>query len=154
MAPCKTEGCEKLSFVDHIIPVLPSVFTIALEWENNETEEEILATTSVLATEIDISKIYKYEGESPQTKYNLVSMVCSHGDEYACVAYGNNRWVSFFPSEQEAIGDWDSVISTFVRLNMRPELLFFENDMQRKQIVNAQINTPIDEKNRIVQKYH
>ncbi|KAG2312533.1 hypothetical protein Bca52824_024090 [Brassica carinata] len=44
------------------------------DWENNETEEEILATISVLATEIDISKIYKYEGGSPQTKYNLVSM--------------------------------------------------------------------------------
>lgn len=50
---------------------------LALEWENNETGEEILATTSVLATEIDISKIYKYEGGSPETKYNLVSMVSS-----------------------------------------------------------------------------
>lgn len=50
---------------------------LALEWENNETGEEILATTSVLATEIDISEIYKYEGGSPETKYNLVSMVSS-----------------------------------------------------------------------------
>ncbi|KAL0824922.1 hypothetical protein Bca101_048599 [Brassica carinata] len=107
MVPCKTEGCEKLSYVDHIIPILPSVFTIALEWENNETGEEILATTSVLATEIDISKIYKYEGGSPETKYNLVSMVCSHGDQYACVAYFNNRWVIYFPCEQQVIGDWD-----------------------------------------------
>ncbi|CAH8307545.1 unnamed protein product [Eruca vesicaria subsp. sativa] len=155
MTPCKTEGCEKLSYVvDHIIPKLPSVFTIALGWENNETEEEILATTSVLATEIDISKIYKYEGESPQTKYNLVSMVCSHGDQYACVAYGNDRWVCYYPFEQEVMGDWGSVIDTFVRLNMRPEILFFENDMQRKQIVKLQINTPIAVKNRVIEKWH
>ncbi|KAF8088736.1 hypothetical protein N665_0531s0009 [Sinapis alba] len=154
MIPCKTEGCEKLSYVDHIIPKLPSVFTIALEWENNETGEEILATTSVLATEIDISKIYKYEGESPHTKYNLVSMVCSHGDQYACVAYENNGWVSYFPSEQQVIGDWGSVLNTFIRLNMRPEILFFENDMQRKTIVNAQINTPSDVKFTLVQKWH
>ncbi|CDY16392.1 BnaA02g11960D [Brassica napus] len=153
MVPCKTEGCEKLSYVDHIIPTLPSVFTIALEWENNETEEEILATTSVLATEIDISEIYKYEGGSPETKYNLVSMVCSHGDQYACVAYFNNRWVIYFPSEQQVIGDWDSVINTFIRLNMRPDILFFENDMQRKRIVNAQINTPSDVKNTYIQKW-
>ncbi|CAF1900501.1 unnamed protein product [Brassica napus] len=153
MVPCKTEGCEKLSYVDHIIPILPSVFTIALEWENNETGEEILATTSVLATEIDISQIYKYEGGSPETKYNLVSMVCSHGDQYACVAYFNNRWVIYFPSEQQVIGDWDSVINTFIRLNMRPDILFFENDMQRKRIVNAQINTPSDVKNTFIQNW-
>lgn len=81
--------------------------------------------------------------------------VCSHGDQYACVAYFNNRWVIYFPSEQQVkkliiyllrdtsklfdlwlsdwvlpvqvIGDWDSVINTFIRLNMRPDILFFEN---------------------------
>lgn len=46
MTPCKTEGCEKLSFVDHIIPTLPSVFTIGksiihklkLYWRSNIIE--------------------------------------------------------------------------------------------------------------------
>lgn len=101
------------------------VLFIALQWENNETEKEILDTASVLATEIDISDIYRYEGDSAFTKYRLVSMVrgqlynlfqfhssflClamlniqvwSHGDLYNCVAYENNRWVRHFCSEME-----------------------------------------------------
>lgn len=48
---------------------------LALGWEKNETEEEIYETVSVLATEIDIRKIYQYEGYCQDTKYYLVSMV-------------------------------------------------------------------------------
>lgn len=102
----------------------------ALKWENNETEEEIFDTTSVLETEIDISVIYKYEGDnSVFTNYRLVSMVrgkvsnfvsvpfkfpllpetspmfnvqvCLCGDLYNCVAYENKRWVRHFCTEIE-----------------------------------------------------
>jgi len=51
------------------------LYFLALEWEHNETEGEIFDTTSVLATEIDVSVIYQYEGDSAFTKYRLVSMV-------------------------------------------------------------------------------
>ncbi|XP_056848443.1 uncharacterized protein LOC108840706 [Raphanus sativus] len=128
MMPCDKEGCEKRNYVERVINTpLPSVFTIALEWENNETEEEISATTSVLATEIDISEICKYEGDSVFTKYRLVSMVCLCGDQYNCISYENDRWIRYFASKKEAIGDWNSVLTSFVKLKIRPEILFFEN---------------------------
>ncbi|KAJ4909946.1 Ubiquitin carboxyl-terminal hydrolase family protein [Raphanus sativus] len=128
MMPCDKEGCGKRNYVERVINTpLPSVFTIALEWENNETEEEISATTSVLATEIDISEICKYEGDSVFTKYRLVSMVCLCGDQYNCISYENGRWIRYFASKKEAIGDWNSVLTSFVKLKIRPEILFFEN---------------------------
>ncbi|XP_010512635.1 PREDICTED: uncharacterized protein LOC104788568 isoform X2 [Camelina sativa] len=127
---CEKEGCGKRNYVQHMINKLPSVFTIAFEWENNETGKEIFDTISVLATKIDIRKIYKYEGDSPYTKYRLVSMVCSHGDGYNCVAYENNGWVRHFRSEKEVIGDWDGVLNKFRELYIRPEILFFENTRQ------------------------
>ncbi|CAH8307465.1 unnamed protein product [Eruca vesicaria subsp. sativa] len=158
MMPCDKEGCGKRNYVERVINKLPSVFTIgkhpikfiyfvitkeklvfelfiALEWENNETEEEILATTSVLATEIDISKIYKYQGDSIFTKYQLVSMVCLCGDQYSCVAYENNRWIRYFASKKEVLGDWDTVVSVFLKVKVQPVILFFENVMGRDQIV-------------------
>ncbi|XP_024009738.1 uncharacterized protein LOC18013842 isoform X2 [Eutrema salsugineum] len=135
MMPCDKEGCGKRSYVDRMINKLPYVFTIALEWENNETEGEMLDTTSALATVIDISAVYKYEGDNLFTKYRLVSMVCFHGDEYNCVAYENKRWVRHFGSKKEVIGDWDSVLRSFVKLNMRPEILYFENIMVGSKIV-------------------
>ncbi|KAL0682532.1 hypothetical protein Bca4012_049379 [Brassica carinata] len=127
MLPCDKEGCGKRNYVERVINTLPSVFTIALEWENNETEEEISATTSVLATEFDISEIYKYEGDSIFTKYRLVSMVCLCGDQYNCMAYENNRWIRYFALNKEVIGDWNSVLSSFLKLKIRPEILFFQN---------------------------
>ncbi|CAH8307519.1 unnamed protein product [Eruca vesicaria subsp. sativa] len=129
MMPCDKEGCGKRSYVERGINTLPSVFTIALEWENNETEEEISATTSVLATEIDISEIYKYKGDSIFTKYRLVSMVCLWGDQYSCIAYENKSWVLHFDNENEVLGDWGGVLSSFAKLKIRPEILFFENVM-------------------------
>ncbi|CAN7039615.1 unnamed protein product [Brassica rapa subsp. trilocularis] len=127
MLPCDKEGCGKRNYVERVINTLPSVFTIALEWENNETEEEISATTSVLASEFDISEIYKYEGDSIFTKYRLVSMVCLCGDQYDCMAYENNRWIRYFALNKEVIGDWNSVLSSFLKLKIRPEILFFQN---------------------------
>ncbi|KAL1217927.1 hypothetical protein V5N11_001818 [Cardamine amara subsp. amara] len=136
--PCDKEECGKRSYVQRMINKLPSAFTIALKWENNETEEEILDTTSVLATEIDITGIYKYEGDSTCTKYLLVSMVCLSGDLYNCVAYENKRWVRHFCSQKEDIGEWDGVLSMFRKLNIRPEILFFENAMPRDQMFSAE----------------
>ncbi|KAG2312536.1 hypothetical protein Bca52824_024093 [Brassica carinata] len=133
MMPCDKEGCEKRHYVERMINTLPSVFTIALEWEKSETEEEISATTSVLATEIDISEVYKYEGDSVFTKYRLASMVCLCGDQYDCIAYENDRWIRYFASKKEVIGDWKSVLRSFVKLKIRPEILFFEN--MRSQIM-------------------
>lgn len=51
-------------------------YCLGLEWEKNETEGEIIDTTSILKTEIDISEIYLYEGGFLAfTIYHLVSMV-------------------------------------------------------------------------------
>ncbi|CAF2129100.1 unnamed protein product [Brassica napus] len=136
MMPCDKEGCGKQNYVERVISKLPSVFTIAVEWEKNETEEDIFATTSVLATEIDISEIFKYEGDSLFTKYRLVSMVCCHGDQYSCIAYENRSWVIHFGSQNEVSGDWNRVLSIFAKLKIRPEILLFENVMGRDQIVS------------------
>ncbi|XP_019101021.1 PREDICTED: uncharacterized protein LOC104789522 [Camelina sativa] len=136
--PCDKEGCGKTNYVQRMINKLPTVFTIALEWENDEPLGELFDTTSVLTTEIDIKTIYLYEGDSAFTKYRLVSMVCAHGDGYNCVAYENNEWVRHFRSEKEVIGDWDGVLSKFRELHIRPEILFFENGMQQDEIVSEQ----------------
>ncbi|CAA7024059.1 unnamed protein product [Microthlaspi erraticum] len=136
--------CEKQSRVQRLIEKLPSVFTIVLQWEKNETEQEIYETVSALATEMDISEIYKYEeGHCPDTKYHLVSMVCAHGDQFSCVALENYRWVRYFGNEEEVIGNWDTVLSMFMQLNMRPEIVFFENAVKREKIVNDQIDTKV-----------
>ncbi|CAL9239245.1 unnamed protein product [Arabidopsis halleri] len=125
--PCDKEGCGKQNYVQRLINKLPTVFTIALEWTKNESAGEIYDTASVLATEIDVSVIYQCEGDNGYTKYRLVSMVCSHGDRYNCVAYENNRWVRYLRSEIEVIGDWDSVVSICLTQSIRPQILFFES---------------------------
>ncbi|CAH2065566.1 unnamed protein product [Thlaspi arvense] len=119
---CKREGCGKRSYVERVIKILPSVLsgrTMRLE-ERDET-------ISVFSTEIDISVIYQFDGDCPYTKYHLVSMVCLHGDQCNCIGYENNTWVRHFGTEEEVIGEWDSVLSTFKKLNMPPQILFFEN---------------------------
>ncbi|CAH8256913.1 unnamed protein product [Arabidopsis lyrata] len=131
--PCDKEGCGKRNYVQRMINKLPSVFTIALEWTKNETAGEIYDTASFLATEIDVSVIYQYKGDSTCTKYRLVSMVCSHGERYNCVAYENNRWVRYLRSEIEVIGDWDSVVSICLTQSIRPQILFFESVMKKEQ---------------------
>ncbi|XP_019082604.1 PREDICTED: uncharacterized protein LOC104704603 [Camelina sativa] len=124
---CDKEGCGKRNYVQRMINNLPTVFTIALQWENNETSIDIFRAATVLETEICISAIYRYKCDSLYTKYHLVSMVCSHGDQYNCIAYENNRWVRYFGSAIEVIGDWKSVVNSFLTHDIRPEILFFES---------------------------
>ncbi|XP_023642897.1 uncharacterized protein LOC111831852 [Capsella rubella] len=98
----------------------------ALDWTKNETEGEMLDTTSVLATEIDISLIYtktKVTIHSPRTL--LSQWVCSQGGRLTV------RLCSV-----SVIGDWDGVLSKFRNLHIRPEIQFFENAMQRDQLVS------------------
>ncbi|XP_019097414.1 PREDICTED: uncharacterized protein LOC104772502 [Camelina sativa] len=124
---CDKEGCGKRNYVQWMINNLPTVLTIALQWENNETSIDIYRTAAALETEICISAICRYEGDSLYTKYRLVSMACSHGDQYNCIAYENSSWVRYFGSEKEVIGDWKSVVDIFLTHDIRPEILFFES---------------------------
>lgn len=63
------------------------MYCLALEWDNNETEEEIFDTTSFLVLEIDICVIYQYEGDSEFTKYRLVSTVMFQVSSYVSVLF-------------------------------------------------------------------
>ncbi|CAH2065565.1 unnamed protein product [Thlaspi arvense] len=109
----KTGGCGKENFVHHVINRCPPIFTIMLEWEKNEGEEEIFETTKALDCEIDISRLY--EGLEPRTMYRLVSMVCcgEEEEEHIFLAYKKDRWISLRHEAlgEEDVGDWESVVS-------------------------------------------
>ncbi|XP_019101751.1 PREDICTED: uncharacterized protein LOC104789850 [Camelina sativa] len=123
----RTGGCGETNFVHHIISRCPPIFTIGLEWEKNETEKEICETTKSLEWEIDISRLY--EGLEPNTKYRLVSMTgCGEEEEYICMAYKKNRWVSLTheASIEEVVGNWESVARLCGERKVRPEILFYE----------------------------
>ncbi|KAL0682533.1 hypothetical protein Bca4012_049380 [Brassica carinata] len=123
----KTGGCGKANFVHHIISRCPPIFTVVLEWEKDETEKEISETTKALDWEIDMSRLY--EGLEPSTKYRLVSMVgCGEEEEYICLAYKKNRWVSFShgASAKDVVGSWKSVVRFCEERKVRPEILFYE----------------------------
>ncbi|CAH8307462.1 unnamed protein product [Eruca vesicaria subsp. sativa] len=126
----KTGGCGKANFVHHIISRCPPIFTIVLEWEKGETEKEISETRKALHWEIDMSRLYG--GLEPSTKYRLVSMVgCGEEEkeEYICLAYKKNRWVSFSDgasSAKEVVGNWKSVVRFCGEKKVRPEILFYE----------------------------
>ncbi|KAJ4909947.1 Ubiquitin carboxyl-terminal hydrolase-related protein [Raphanus sativus] len=125
----KTGGCGKANFVHHIISRCPPIFTVVLEWEKHETEKEISETTKALDWEIDMSRLY--EGLEPNTKYRLVSMVGCAGEEeeYICLAYKKNRWVSFSheaSSAKEVVGSWKSVVRFCGERKVRPEILFYK----------------------------
>ncbi|CAH8256834.1 unnamed protein product [Arabidopsis lyrata] len=123
----RTGGCGESNFVHHTISRCPPIFTIVLEWENNETEKEISETTNALHWEIDISRLY--EGLEPNTNYRLVSMIgCVEEGEYICMAYEKNRWVSLrleAPAE-EVVGNWKSVVRICGERKVCPEILFYE----------------------------
>ncbi|CAA7035123.1 unnamed protein product [Microthlaspi erraticum] len=111
-------GCGKTNFVHRTISRCPPIFTIMLEWERTETEEEISETTKALELEIDISRLY--QGFEPNTNYRLVSMVGSVEEkECICIAYQEDRWVNLK-------SDWESVVRFFGERNVRPEILFYE----------------------------
>ncbi|CAH2065567.1 unnamed protein product [Thlaspi arvense] len=128
----KTGGCGKANFVHHVISACPPIFTIVLQWEKNETEEEQSETILALDWEIDISRLY--EGLEPNTKYRLVSMNmemqigCDEEEEYICLAYKKNRWVSFRHEAlaKEVVGKWNSVVVFCGKRKVRPEFLFYE----------------------------
>ncbi|XP_056853145.1 uncharacterized protein LOC108833036 isoform X2 [Raphanus sativus] len=125
----KTGGCGKANFVHHSISRCPPIFTVVLEWEKHETEKEISETTKALDWEIDMSRLY--EGLEPNTKYRLVSMVGCGGEEeeYLCLAYKKNRWVSFghgASSAKEVVGTWKSVVRFCGERKVRPEILFYK----------------------------
>ncbi|KAF8107724.1 hypothetical protein N665_0118s0087 [Sinapis alba] len=123
----KTEGCGKANFIHHIISRCPPIFTIVLIWEKNETANEIHETTKALDWEIDISKLY--QGLEPNTKYRLVSMVgCGEEEEYICLAFKKNRWVSFRHEAlaKKAVGSWTNVVRFCEKMKVRPEILFYE----------------------------
>ncbi|KAJ0243020.1 Ubiquitin carboxyl-terminal hydrolase-related protein [Hirschfeldia incana] len=126
----KTGGCGKANFVHHIISRCPPIFTVVLEWEKHETEKEISEATEALDWEIDMSRLY--EGLQPNTKYRLVSMVgfCGEEEEYICLAYKKNRWVSYSheaSSAKEVVGgNWKSVVTFCGDRKVRPEILFYE----------------------------
>ncbi|KAG2273147.1 hypothetical protein Bca52824_067702 [Brassica carinata] len=123
----KTEGCGKANFVQHIISRCPPIFTIVLIWEKNETANEIHETTKALDWEIDISRLY--EGLEPNTTYRLVSMVgCGEAEEYLCLAFRKNRWVSYRHEAlaKKVVGTWKNVIRFCEERKIRPEILFYE----------------------------
>ncbi|CAN8267476.1 unnamed protein product [Cochlearia groenlandica] len=137
--PCHKEGCGKPTYVETTIHNHPSGFAIAIEWEGNETKEEIFETVSVIKTEMDISGVYRCVGEGADTIYSLVSMVISDGDLYGFVIRRREgRCFLFFPNENnkreaEFIGDWDSVLE----LHSRPEILFFENVKEKADLIGT-----------------
>ncbi|CAH8387387.1 unnamed protein product [Eruca vesicaria subsp. sativa] len=121
------EGCGKANFVHHIISRCPPIFIIVLIWEKKETEKEIHETTKALEWEIDVSRLY--EGLEPNTKFRLVSMVgCGEEEEYICLAFKKNRWVSFRHEAlaKKAVGSWKNVVRFCEERKVRPEILFYE----------------------------
>uniref|UniRef100_M4EKI1 Uncharacterized protein n=1 Tax=Brassica campestris TaxID=3711 RepID=M4EKI1_BRACM len=125
----KTGGCGTTNFVHHVISRCPPIFTIVLEWEKGETEEEISETTKALEWEIDISRLY--EGLEPNTNYRLVSMV-GYGDEdeeHICMAYEKNQWVNLRRESLagEVVGNnWKNVVTFCGERKVRPVILFYE----------------------------
>ncbi|XP_010528654.1 PREDICTED: uncharacterized protein LOC104805708 isoform X2 [Tarenaya hassleriana] len=117
-------GCGHRNHVHQFLTRFPFVFTIVLEWKNNESEEEISNTATVLDTEIDISVLF--EDVNPLIKYRLVSMVSLGKEEHNCIAYENERWVIYARSAKEDIGDWESVLKLCSKRKVRPQILFFE----------------------------
>ncbi|CAA7024057.1 unnamed protein product, partial [Microthlaspi erraticum] len=126
-----TGGCGKENFVHRIVSKCPPIFTIVLEWETDETEEDIAKTTKALEREIDLSSLY--EGLEPNKNYQLVSMVCCGEEEeeedHICLAYEKDRWVSLRHDDalaEEDVGDWNSVVNFCGERKVRPEILFYE----------------------------
>ncbi|GFZ03656.1 ubiquitin carboxyl-terminal hydrolase-related protein [Actinidia rufa] len=120
-------GCGKLNYIHHILSSPPHVFTIVLGWQNTcESVEDITATLSSLATEIDISVLYR--GLDPKNRYCLVSVVCYYGQHYHFFAYSHDyeRWVMYDDRTVKVIGGWDDVLTMCEKGHLQPQVLFFE----------------------------
>ncbi|XP_057514658.1 LOW QUALITY PROTEIN: uncharacterized protein LOC130796340 [Actinidia eriantha] len=120
-------GCGKLNYIHHILSSPPHVFTTVLGWQNTcESVEDITATLSSLATEIDISVLYR--GLDPKNRHCLVSVVCYYGQHYHCFAYSHDheRWVMYDDKTVKVIGGWNDVLTMCEKGHLQPQVLFFE----------------------------
>ncbi|KAL4559240.1 hypothetical protein LXL04_031375 [Taraxacum kok-saghyz] len=120
-------GCGKLNYIHHILSTPPHVFTTVLGWQNTcESVEDIKATLATLATEIDISVLYR--GLDPMNKHSLVSVVCYYGQHYHCFAYSHEheRWVMYDDNTVKVIGSWEEVLTMCEKGHLQPQVLFYE----------------------------
>ncbi|GAB4860675.1 hypothetical protein Ancab_035838 [Ancistrocladus abbreviatus] len=123
----EASGCGKLNHIHHILSTPPCVFTTVLGWQNTcESVEDIRATLSALATEIDISVLYR--GLDPKNIRRLVSVVCYYGQHYHCFAYSHDqeRWIMYDDKTVKVIGSWDEVLAMCERGHLQPQVLFYE----------------------------
>uniref|UniRef100_A0A803L904 USP domain-containing protein n=1 Tax=Chenopodium quinoa TaxID=63459 RepID=A0A803L904_CHEQI len=120
-------GCGKLNHIHHILSNPPHIFTAVLGWQNTcESVDDIAATLSALATEIDISVLYR--GLDPKNVHRLVSVVCYYGQHYHCFAYSHERqrWIMYDDKTVKVIGTWEEVLSMCERGHLQPQVLFYE----------------------------
>ncbi|XP_047332933.1 uncharacterized protein LOC124936475 isoform X2 [Impatiens glandulifera] len=120
-------GCGKLNHIHHILSSSPHIFITVLGWQNTcESIEDITATLSSLATEIDIG--IPYRGLDPKNKHRLVSVVCYYGQHYHCFAYSHDheQWVMYDDKTVKVIGGWGDVLIMCERGHLQPQVLFFE----------------------------
>ncbi|XP_047325394.1 uncharacterized protein LOC124929150 isoform X2 [Impatiens glandulifera] len=120
-------GCGKLNHIHHILSSSPHVFITVLGWQNTcEGVEDITATLSALATEMDVG--IPYRGLDPKTKHCLVSVVCYYGQHYHCFAYSHEheQWVMYDDKTVKVIGSWDDVLIMCEKGHLQPQVLFFE----------------------------
>ncbi|XP_021761693.1 uncharacterized protein LOC110726521 isoform X1 [Chenopodium quinoa] len=120
-------GCGKLNHIHHILSNPPHIFTAVLGWQNTcESVDDIAATLSALATEIDISVLYR--GLDSKNVHRLVSVVCYYGQHYHCFAYSHEceRWIMYDDKTVKVIGTWEEVLSMCERGHLQPQVLFYE----------------------------
>ncbi|KAJ9560193.1 hypothetical protein OSB04_005353 [Centaurea solstitialis] len=120
-------GCGKPNYIHHILSTPPHVFTTVLGWQNTcESVEDIKATLAALATEIDISVLYR--GLDPMNSHRLVSVVCYYGQHYHCFAYNHDheRWMMYDDNTVKVIGSWEDVLKMCEKGHLQPQVLFYE----------------------------